>query len=199
MTCGVSASCSAISLYPETVATSYQLGPENGHVKLKTGRAGLAARAGHDLTLEVTRWTARVVVPAEEMTEASVTAELDLGSLEVREGTGGVMPLTDSDRREIKKTMTGILGQATASFASTGITRSGPGGGDIEGSLTLRGQSRPVRLRVDEQGPGRYRGTATVLQTDFGIKPYRGLFGALKLADEVAVEFEVQLPAPESA
>jgi polyisoprenoid-binding protein YceI len=175
------------------VATAYQLGPENGHVTLKTGRAGLAARAGHDLTLGVTRWTARVVVPAEELTEASVTAELDLGSLEVIQGTGGVMPLTDSDRREISKTMTGILGQATAGFASTGITRSGSDG-EIAGTLTLRGQSRPVQLRVTGQGPGRYRGTATVLQTDFGIKPYRGFFGALKLADEVAVEFEVELP-----
>jgi polyisoprenoid-binding protein YceI len=177
------------------VSTSYQLGPENGRLLLKTGRAGLAARAGHDLTLEFTRWTARVVVPAEEMTEASVTAELDLGSLEVREGTGGVMPLTDSDRREIKKTMTGILGQATASFASTGITRSGESSGEIEGALTLRGQSRPVRLRVTEPEPGHYRGTATVLQTDFGIKPYRGLFGALKLADEITVDLEITLRA----
>jgi polyisoprenoid-binding protein YceI len=180
------------------MATGYQLGPENGRVLLETGRAGLAARAGHDLTLEVTRWTAWIAVPAEEITEASVTAELDLGSLEVREGTGGVMPLTDSDRREIKKTMTGILGQATAEFASTGITRSGDGG-EIAGTLTLRGQARPVRLRVTEPEPGRYRGTATVRQTDFGIKPYRGFLGALKLADEVAVDFDLTLPGPPPA
>jgi hypothetical protein len=30
-----------------------------------------------------------------------------------------------------------------------------------------------------------------VLQSDFGITPYSGFFGALKLRDEVTVEFEV--------
>ena len=30
-------------------------------------------------------------------------------------------------------------------------------------------------------------------QTAFGIKPYSGFFGALKLKDEVVVEFEVDL------
>ena len=36
---------------------NFRLGPENGRVVLKTGRQGIAARAGHDLTLEVTRGT----------------------------------------------------------------------------------------------------------------------------------------------
>ena len=163
---------------------------------LRTGRAGLAAVAGHDLTIEFTRWSARAQVPAEEaggVTAASVTAQLDLGSLEVREGTGGAKPLTDADRREIKKTIGGILGDGEASFTSSRIVRSGASGGAIEGTLTLNGKSQPIRLQVTEPGPGRYRGTATVQQTAFGIKPYTGFFGALKLRDEVAVEFEVDL------
>jgi hypothetical protein len=32
-----------------------------------------------------------------------------------------------------------------------------------------------------------------VTQTAFGIKPYSGVFGALKLKDEVIVEFEADL------
>jgi hypothetical protein len=32
-----------------------------------------------------------------------------------------------------------------------------------------------------------------VVQSAFGIKPYTGFFGALKLRDEVGVEFEVDL------
>jgi hypothetical protein len=32
-----------------------------------------------------------------------------------------------------------------------------------------------------------------VTQSAFGIKPYSGFLGALKLRDEVAVEFEVDL------
>jgi hypothetical protein len=174
---------------------SFQLGPDAGRVVIKTGRAGVAAKAGHDLTIEVTRWSARVEIPADDaggVTAATVAAELDLGSLEVREGTGGVKPLTDGDRGQIKKTMAGILGDGTASFASSRITRA-EAGGQVEGTLTIKGRAQPARLQVAEPGPGRYAGTATVLQSAFGIKPYSGFFGALKLSDEVRIEFEVDL------
>jgi hypothetical protein len=187
-----------------------RLGPDTGRVVIKTSRSGLAARAGHDLTIEVTRWSAQVDVPAEEdggQAAATVSADLDLGSLEVREGTGGAMPLTDRDRREIKKQMGGILGGGTASFASSriippgsllapeGTTPPSPpeGGGAIEGTITLNGKTQPARLQVTDSGSGRYRGSATLAQTGFGIKPYTGFFGALKLRDEVVVEFEVDL------
>ncbi len=171
---------------------NFRLGPDAGRVVIKTGRAGLAAKAGHDLTIEVTRWSAQVEVPAEGdggQSAATVSAELDLGSLEVREGTGGAMPLTDRDRREIKKQIAGILRGATASFASTRVIPSGA----IEGTVTLNGKTQPARLQLTDSGSGRYRGSATLAQTGFGIKPYTGFFGALKLKDEVVVEFEVDL------
>jgi hypothetical protein len=180
---------------------NFRLGPDAGRVVIKTGRAGLAAKAGHDLTIEVTRWSARVEVPAEGdggQSAATVSAELDLGSLEVREGTGGAMPLTDRDRREIKKQIGGILGGGTASFASTRVIPSGSSGsassgGAIEGTATLNSKTQPARLQVTDSGSGRYRGSVTLAQTGFGIKPYTGFFGALKLKDEVVVEFEVDL------
>jgi polyisoprenoid-binding protein YceI len=171
---------------------NFRLGPDAGRVVIKTGRAGLAAKAGHDLTIEVTRWSAQVEVPAEGdggQSAATVSAELDLGSLEVREGTGGAMPLTDRDRREIKKQIAGILRGGTASFASTRVIPSGA----IEGTVTLNGKTQPARLQLTDSGSGRYRGSATLTQTGFGIKPYTGFFGALKLKDEVVVEFEVDL------
>jgi polyisoprenoid-binding protein YceI len=184
------------------ITGNFRLGPDNGRVVLKTGRAGLASRVGHDLTIEVTRWSAQVQVPDEAaggVAAATVQADLDLGSLEVRSGTGGAKPLSDRDRADIKKQMSGILGTGTASFASSKIVRVGSSGGAIEGTLTFNGQSEPVRLQVSEPEPGRYRGSATVVQTALGIKPYVGFFGALKLKDEVGVEFEVNLPAADSA
>ncbi len=106
------------------LAGTYELGPDNGRVLVRTGREGLAARVGHDLTLEVTSWSARVVVPSAAdggLTAAAVTASLDLGSLVVRDGSGGAKPLTDRDRREIEKQARKILGSATATFASTRV------------------------------------------------------------------------------
>jgi YceI-like domain len=183
------------------ITGKFRLGPDNGRVILRTSRAGLAALAGHDLTIEVTRWSAQVEVPDEEaggIAAATVTAELDLGSLAVREGTGGAKPLTDRDRGEIKKTMRGIMGDGEATFASSRIVRVGASGGAVEGTLTINGKTRPARLQVSEPAPGRYRGTATVVQSAYGIKPYVGFFGALKLRDEVGVEFEVNLAEAES-
>jgi YceI-like domain len=182
---------------------TYRLGPDAGRVVIKTTRAGLAARVGHDLTLDVTRWSADITVPGglpdaaaagDDLSAATVTAELDLGSLVVREGTGGARPLTDSDRRDIESTMRKILGggPATAVFRSTRVIPSAAGGA-IEGTLTLNGRSQPVRLQLTAPAPGRYQGNVTIVQSSLGIKPYTGFFGALKLRDEVVAEFEVDL------
>ena len=176
----------------------FRFGPDTGRLVLRTTRAGVAAKAGHDLTMEITSWSARADVPAEDaggLAAATITAKADLGSLAVREGTGGARPLTDSDRGEIEKNARRILargGRGTAVFASSRVIP-GAAGGAIEGTLTLHGQAQPVRLQVTGPAPGRYRGAGTVLQTRFGIRPYTALLGALKLRDEVSLEFEVDL------
>jgi polyisoprenoid-binding protein YceI len=184
------------------ITGTYELGPANGRVLVKTGREGLAARAGHDLTIEITQWAARVT-DSGGGAAVTLTAELDLGSLAVREGTGGAKPLTDRDRRDIQAQAAKILGGgAKASFTSTRVIPStsaapSPGAtahGAIEGTLALHGATRPIRLQVSSPAPGEYRGTATVRQTEFGITPYSGFFGTLKLKDEIAVEFEVTIP-----
>jgi polyisoprenoid-binding protein YceI len=175
---------------------TYELGPGDGRVLVKTGREGLAARAGHDLTIEITRWSARVTVANVDLTTAAITAELDLGSLAVREGTGGAKPLTDKDRRDIQAQARKILGDpATATFTSARVIPAAGAavGGAVEGSLTLHGRTQPLRLQVSGPTPGRFRGGATIRQTDFGITPYSGFFGALKLKNELTIEFEVTL------
>jgi hypothetical protein len=183
-------------------AGTYEFGPESGRVLVKTGREGLAARAGHDLTLEITDWLVRVTPPGAggDVAETTVTADLGLGSLTVREGTGGAKPLSDRDRRDIQNQARKILGDAArAGFTSTRVVVSSasaggaPAAGAIAGTLTLHGVSRGIQLQVTSPGLGRYRGTATIRQTDFGITPYSGFFGALKLRDEVTVEFEVTI------
>src|SRR5258706_6832026 len=83
----------------------YTLGPESGQLLIKTSRTGLGAKAGHDLTIEVTRWQADVTLDSADAAKSSVNVEVDADSLEVREGSGGVKPLTDSHRPEIQKTI----------------------------------------------------------------------------------------------
>src|SRR6266699_3837561 len=71
-----------------------------GRIVLRTSRDGLAAQAGHDLSIELTRWSGELTV-ADDLSLRDLTVRMDMQSLVIRDGTGGLKPLTDRDRREI--------------------------------------------------------------------------------------------------
>ncbi|GAA3221948.1 YceI family protein [Nonomuraea helvata] len=176
-------------------AGNYTFGAESGRLLVHTTRTGLGAKAGHDLTIEVTRWRGTAVVDAADPANCSMTVEADAGSLEVREGTGGVKPLTDSDHAEIERTIREKILQVrkhpTITFRSTRVDGTAQSF-RVEGELTLVGVTQPVEVQgslTDE----RVQGSATVVQTRWGIRPYSALLGALKLSDEVGVWFDVGL------
>ena len=169
-------------------AGSYRLGPSDGMLSVRTGRSGAVAKAGHDLRLEVTAWDATLEVGAD--TRIELTA--DATSMRVREGTGGVQALDEGDMANIETTIDDeVLRREPIVFRSTRADPT-PGGLSVEGELTLLGTTRPIAFDV-AIGDGTLTATAVVKQTDFGIKPYSALFGALKVADEVKVELEARL------
>jgi polyisoprenoid-binding protein YceI len=177
------------------VAGRHQLGPERGRILLRTFRDGLAAQAGHDLTVEATRWSGDLRVN-DDLSPASLEVHIDLGALVVRDGTGGVKPLTDRDRREIAVTTRKVLGtdqHPEAVFVADGFRLPADGGGEITGTFTLRGQERPLRLQVKQTGSDRYHAEAQIVQTAYGIKPYTAFLGALRVRDAVDVVVELDL------
>jgi polyisoprenoid-binding protein YceI len=176
----------------------HQFGTDNGRITLRTFRDGLVAQAGHDLTIDAVRWSGELVV-ADDLSPASLEVKVDLGALVVRDGTGGIKPLSDRDKREIAVTARKTLSAdryPEARFTASGFESSG-GGGTITGTLVLAGQSRPQRLQVSQTAPGVYHASTTIRQTDFGIKPYSAFLGTLKVAD--AVEMEVDLDLSQAA
>jgi polyisoprenoid-binding protein YceI len=163
-----------------------------GRVTLRTSRDGLAAQAGHDLRIDVGQWSGELVI-GPDLAPAGLAARLDLGSLVVQAGTGGIKPLTDRDKREILATMRKVLSAdryPDATFTASSFSPA-VGGGTIDGTLTLAGQSAALRLDVRQTGPDRYLARTTVRQTSFGIKPYSGFLGALRVSDAVEVEANV--------
>ncbi len=180
---------------------THRIGPDSGTLSLHTSRQGLAAQAGHDLTIEVTRWSGTVTT-GDEPSDAALDVTVELGSLKVVGGTGGLKPLSERDKREILANAGKTLRAdqfPQARFVATKITSSGENG-SADGTLTLHGTDRPLHLDITLLGENRYRVNGRVIQTEHGIKPYTGLFGALKLADAVSVTAEVDLSdAPESA
>ncbi len=156
---------------------------------MRTARKGAAAKAGHDLVIEVTSWSATLTLAAEEA-QSALELDADPASLKVREGTGGVMELGDDDRREIEQNIVDeVLGRHPIEFRSASVERAGERLA-VRGDLTLAGRSQPVTFELGLAPDGRISGSATVKQTDWGIKPYTALFGTLKVADEVRVEVE---------
>jgi polyisoprenoid-binding protein YceI len=164
------------------------LGPDNASLHVHTYREGVAAKVGHDLIIEVTRWEATVDGDSVELTA-------DPRSLEVREGHRGVKPLTDKDRDEIRRNIDEkVLHGHPIEFRSSAVRRDG-GQLTVEGDLTMGGNTRPLSARLDVDGQGRATGTIPLTQSDWGVKPYRGLMGALKVRDDV----EIVIDAPATA
>lgn len=60
----------------------------------------------------------------------------------------------------------------------------------MRGSLTLRGKKQPVVIEVSLES-GHYRGSASILQSDFGIEPIRIAGGTVKVKDELKIEFDI--------
>ncbi len=177
----------------EIAEGSYRFGAGQGQLLLHTSRTGLGRRAGHDLTIEATRWSGRAEVGREQ--QASVTVATD--GLRVREGHGGLKPLTERDRGEIVRTMRGekLLSadaHPTITFRTTSVGRS-PDGFLLVGELTVAGTTRPLTVTGTVSADGRVRGETTLLQSQWGIRPYSAFLGALKLADEIRIEFDTTL------
>ena len=77
--------------------------------------------------------------------------------------------------------------RASIEFRSTAVE-----GRRLEGSSSSRGSVPPISFELAGDEDGRLTCSATVKQTDWGMKPYSALFGTLKVADEVEVAFETR-------
>jgi polyisoprenoid-binding protein YceI len=149
--------------------------------------------AGHDLIIDVGRWEATADV-REDGTLSAAQLDADPHSLQVREGLRGVKPLTDRDRASIRKTIDEkILGGRPITFRSTAV-EPGAGGLTVRGELELAGTRRTASFELNATADGRVHGTLPVTQSEWGIKPYRGMMGALKVRDTIEVVLDVPLP-----
>jgi len=166
------------------------LGPDSARLAVRTARLGAAAKAGHDLLIEVQSWEGTL-----DADEPSVWLKADSGSMHILEGTGGIQKLGDDDIANIEQTIDDeVLMKQEIEFRSTSVQIDGDKW-TVTGDLTLVGTTHPVTFDLTVDEDGKLSGRAVVKQTEWGMKPYTAFWGALKVADEVTVELEA---APES-
>jgi polyisoprenoid-binding protein YceI len=173
---------------------THRLGPDNATLAVLTGRAGAAAKAGHDLVMRVTSWEAELVV-GDDPADTTMELSADATSLRVISGTGGMQALQDDDLANIHQTIDDeVLKRQDIRFRSTRVQTEADGGKiHAEGELTLFGATQPIAFDLVVGNAGNLRASAVVTQSAWGVKPYSALFGALKVKDEVQVVLDGHL------
>jgi polyisoprenoid-binding protein YceI len=174
---------------------SYSLGPDNATLTVRTGRTGAAAKAGHNLEIRVSSWSAKLEL-GEDPSATALTLEVDSRSLKVLAGSGGMQALGDDDKANIETTIDDeVFKGGEIAFRSSAAHDDGNGGLHVHGELNLLGKTGPAEFTLKIADDGSFSGAAEVVQTQFGIKPYSALFGTLKLKDEVEIDVAGTLPS----
>ena len=75
-------------------------------------------------------------------------------------------------------------------FASTSIEPASSDRWNVTGRLTIRGERKTISFPVRREN-NRYRGEVAIKQRDFGIEPIRIAAGAVKVKDELKIQFEI--------
>lgn len=179
------------------IVASWTLDPANGELLLRTGVSGRAAKMGHRLTMAMQSWRATVDWSGAAPTRAELTVDTD--SLEVLRGEGGVTPLGGTEKGVARSNALKSLDAKKfphIRFVADEIAQIADGY-RMTGTVEIHGTTRPqvVDLKVDDTGDAVVLSThVRLLQTDFGVKLISLFMGAMKVSDEVVIDFRATHP-----
>jgi polyisoprenoid-binding protein YceI len=134
-----------------------------------------------------------VIVTAEDPAQSTVTATVDLGSIDTRQEQRDAH-IRSADFFDVDK-------HPAMTFRSTGVRTDGADW-IVDGELTLKGNTKPVSLALELNGfgPDAYGGTRAgfsarteISRSAFGVDiqmPMDG--GGVVVADKIVVELEIQ-------
>ena len=164
-----------------------------GTIHVFTYKEGMLARLAHDLRLSVTKWT--MLIDGRD-----VRGTFDPKSLVVDGVVKGhridpkvlsrkdLAEITDNIDQHVLKTSR----HPEITYEGR-VTRAKDGTFTVKGRLTLVGRSGPLELTLKRAGD-RLTGQATLLQTRWGITPFRAALGAIKIKNDVGVKVEFPVP-----
>jgi polyisoprenoid-binding protein YceI len=165
------------------LAVERQIETEQSTFTIHVGKSGLFSVAGHEHT--VTAPIAEGVI--DDGASAKVSFRVEAARLTV---------LPEEHQSEIQHTMqTQVLESArfpVIHFASDNVQSTAAGEWDVSGRLTLHGETRTVRAYVKSRD-GKYIGSATIKQTDFGIQPVSAGGGTVKVKNELKIDFSIKV------
>jgi polyisoprenoid-binding protein YceI len=168
-----------------TAAASRTIDTEKSVMTIRVYKSGFFSAFGHNHDI-----AAPIAEGSFDEANPSVRLRIDSRRLRVID-----KDVSEQDRTKIQETMLGpeVLDSRRFPeivFESDHVQRLGEGKWEVEGKLTLHGQTHPIRVQIEGQG-GRYRGWAQLKQKDFGITPVAVAGGTVRVKNEVRIEFDI--------
>jgi polyisoprenoid-binding protein YceI len=172
----------------------------DSRVVIEVGKAGLFGFAGHAHEVTAADLHGEVRVDEADLSRSSVALDFGAAALRV---TGKDEP--PADVGEVQRVMLSdrVLDAArfpAISFRSKRVSVTARKATTvdllIEGELTLHGTTRPVTLRAsaafDAGGLLTVRGSCPLMQSEFGMVPVTAAGGAIRVRDQVDIQFVVR-------
>lgn len=155
-------------------------------------KEGLLSAVAHDLRVRAESFTI-----SHDLEAKIVSVRVESRGVKVAcaraDGVDAPSVLSERDRREIDKNLQrDVLDAAkhpTIAFTSTSL-RAVDDRWELEGDLTLRGATRPIRATITRAGDA-WTTEVRLHQPDFGIRPFSAMLGALKIKPDVIVKVRV--------
>lgn len=160
-------------------------------LRLFVFKEGLLSRLGHDLrlSLEAFEMTLETGTLVGRFKTASVRVD---GAM--KDNTFDANGLSTKDRAKIEKTIQREILRTDKFPEAVFEANLEPRGdtGELRGSLTLLGRRRALDPIQVLPMADRFVAKLTIEPTRWGIKPYRGLAGALRIQDRIDVEIAIE-------
>ncbi len=175
----------AASLRAADAPAGTAIDPQKSSITVRVFKAGVFSAFGHEHEISAP-------IQQGSFTENPASVELIVDTRGMRVMDKGI---SEKDRADIQQTMLGpkVLDSEkfpTIRFRSTRFEPLGEGKWIVLGDLTIHGETHPVKVHVEGEN-GHYRGTAELKQKDFGITPVTVGGGAVKVKNELHIEFEI--------
>lgn len=182
---------------------TFQVDAKKSHIVVQVFKDGAAAALAHDHVIEATAFAGTIVVDGADLATAVIDVTAQTASFvnddpKLRKKYALEGELSEKDRQAVSDNMKSaeqldVAHFPTVKFVSTSIT-SAAGKLTLKGKLTLHGVTKELTMPLDAKLDGdSASGTVSfrIKTSDYNIKPYSALLGAVKNKDEIILNIHL--------
>lgn len=186
------------------VKRTFAIDKAKSSIVIQVFKDGAAAALAHDHVVDVKDFAGSIVTDGADAASASVevtaqTASFINDDAKLRKKFGLDSEISEKDRKAVEENMKSkeqldTAGFATVKFVSTSVKKGADGKLTLAGKLTLHGVTKDVTMPLDAKVTGDdVDGSASfrLKTSDYGIKPYSALLGAVKNKDEIVLHLNL--------